>query len=82
MVLVGLTGRVVVAVGSGENGGRKLTFTNVYRGERVLGQWRGGTASFPLARPLLQVAQADRYAIIVRRPGGGPVLAVRLLDPA
>lgn len=82
VVLVGLTGRVVVAVGSGENGGRKLTFTNVYRGERVLGQWRGGTTSFPVAASLLHVAQADRYAVIVRRPAGGPVLAVRLLDPA
>ena len=82
VVLVALTGKVVVAVGSGENGGRRLTFTNVYRGERVLGEWRGGTASFPVAGSLLQMPQADRYAVIVRRPGGGPVLAVRLLDPA
>jgi hypothetical protein len=82
VVLVALTGKVTVAVGSGENGGRRLTFTNVYRGERVLGQWRGGTASFPVAASLLHVMQADRYAVIVRRPGGGSVLAVRLLGPA
>lgn len=81
VVLVALTSKVTVAVGSGENGGRRLTFTNVYRGERLLGQWRGGTASFPVAAPLLRVAQADRYAVVLRRPGGGPVLAVRLLSP-
>lgn len=82
VVLIGLTGKVLVSVGSGENGGRRLTFTNVYRGERVLGQWRGGTASYPVPASLLNTPQADRYAVVVRRPGGGPVLAVRLLDPA
>lgn len=82
VVLIGLTSKVVVSVGSGEIGGRRLTFTNVYRGERVLGQWRGGTASYPVPATLLRMPQADRYAVVVRGPGGGAVLAARLLGPA
>lgn len=82
VVLIALTGKVTVAVGSGENGGSRLTFTNVYRSERVLGQWRGGTASYPVPASLLKVPQADRYVVVVRGPHGGPVQAVRLIGPA
>lgn len=80
VVLIGLTARVAVNVGSGENGGRSLAFVNVYRGERLLGRWSGGSASFPIPTGLMTIRAADRYAVVVRRAGGGAVLAAALLD--
>ena len=81
VVLVALTTKVTVRIGSGENGGRVLGFVNVWRGERVLGAWNGGTTSFQVRAEQLRVALADRYAVVVRRAGGGAVLAAQLLDP-
>ena len=81
VVLAALTGQARVRIGSGENGGRMLSFTNVFRGERLLGHWRGGTASFPIPQQYLRHPLADRYAVVVRKAAGGPVLAALLLSP-
>ena len=77
LMLVAVTRRVTVGIGSGENGGRKVGYTNVLRAERKLADWRGGAVQVPLGSADLEVAKADRYALVLRRPNGGEVLAAR-----
>jgi hypothetical protein len=77
LVLVAVTRKVAVSIGSGENGGRKVAYTNVLRSERKVSDWAGGKASVALAASQLKVAGADRYALVLRQPGGGKVLAAR-----
>lgn len=77
LLLVAVTRKVEVGIGSGENGGRKVTYPNVLRSERKVGDWAGGTASVTLAAGQLKVPGADRYALVLRKPNGGTVLAAR-----
>lgn len=77
LVLVAVTRKVEVGIGSGENGGRKVTYPNVLRSERKVSEWAGGTAHVTLAASQLKVPGADRYALVLRQPHGGKVLAAR-----
>jgi hypothetical protein len=49
----------------------------VLRSERRLSDWAGGAASVTLAATQLRVPGADRYALVLRQPDGGKVLAAR-----
>ncbi len=80
LVLVAVTRHVEVVIGSGENGGRKVTYANVLRAERKLADVRGSTGSVAIAPDQLKVTGADRYALVLRKPGGGAVLAARWLS--
>lgn len=77
LVLLAVTRKVAVGIGSGENGGRTVTYPNVLRAERKVADWAGGKANVTLAAPQLKVPGADRYALVLRQPGGGKVLAAR-----
>jgi hypothetical protein len=79
LVLVAVTRKVDVGIMRGENGGTKVTYTNVLRAERKLADWKGGEASHVIAPAALNVKGADRYALVLRAPGGGKVLAARWL---
>lgn len=79
LVLLAVTRRVDVGIGSGENGGRKVSYTNVLRAERKLAAWQGGAQRVAIAADQLKVAGADAYALVLRAPGGGKVLAARWL---
>jgi len=79
LVLVAVTRKVEVGIGSGENGGRKVAYSNVLRSERKLADWKGGKASIAITPDQLKVAGADRYALVLRAPGGGKVLAAHWL---
>lgn len=79
LVLIAVTRRVDVGIGRGENGGRRVSYTNVLRSERKLADWQGGAASIAIAPGQLKVAGADRYALVLRQPDGGKVLAARWL---
>jgi hypothetical protein len=79
LVLVAVTRRVEVGIGSGENGGRKVAYANVLRSERKIGDWQGGASEVAVAASDLKVAKADRYAVVLRMPDGGKVLAARWL---
>ena len=79
LVLLAVTRYVDVVIGSGENGGRKVGYANVLREERKLADWSGGKASVAIAPRQLAVAGADRYALVLREPDGGKVLAARWL---
>ncbi|MEM7666819.1 MAG: DUF1223 domain-containing protein [Pseudomonadota bacterium] len=80
LLLVGVVSRAVVDVGRGENRGRRIAYTNVLIDERPIGEWSGGKASHVIAPEQLRVPGADRYALMVREPGGGRVLAARWLS--
>lgn len=79
LMLVALDSSERVAIGNGENSGRSITYTNVVRDEHLLGTWRGGRQSFAIPASLLSVAEADRYALLLREAEGGPILAAALL---
>ena len=72
--LVGLDRAETVQVSRGENGGRSLQYTNIWKGERLLGSVAGGEASFMLGTAQRDISGADAYAVIVRQGETGPVL--------
>lgn len=75
--LVALTSHVSVAIGRGENGGRKVLYSNVVRAETALVPGKEGT--FRVAQGQLAAKGADRYAVILRDRAEGTVLAARYL---
>ncbi len=75
LVLLKIASRADVAIGRGENAGRKITYVNVLRSERVLGSWEGGALSMRIEPSTLQGDNADRFALVLREPDAGKVLA-------
>ena len=63
----------------GENAGRRLTSTNAVRELRLLGVWDG--APLELSLGSAGPAGCDGAAILVQRPGPGPIVAARAFDP-
>ena len=77
LVLVSVDARETVAIGSGENRDRTVTYTNSWLGEVPVGMWTGGNTSFRLPETL---PAGDRHALILRQSnegGGGAILAGR-----
>ena len=64
-----------VAIRSGENGGRDLTYHNVVKGWSDMGHWRGGRIAMTTAKPM----EADGVAVFVQAGQGGPILAAAKL---
>ncbi|MEL7189506.1 MAG: DUF1223 domain-containing protein [Pseudomonadota bacterium] len=77
LMLIGVASQADVAIGRGENGGRTVTYTNVLIDEQKIGSWTGGTDSLALRASQMRIKGADRYALVLREPSGGPVLAAR-----
>lgn len=77
--LLALKKRAVVQIGNGENGGRRVTYTNVLIGERALGNWSGGKTTIAVPAAALRVAGADAYALVLREGAAGRVVAARYL---
>ncbi len=80
LVLIAVTRKVEVSIGRGENGGRKVAYSNVLRAERKIADWTGGAARVAVDAGALTVPGADRYALVLRMPGGGKVLAARWIS--
>lgn len=78
--LIALSSSETVRIGRGENGGRTMHYVNVVKAERNLGSWRGKPMKFAIAPENLNISGADKYAILVQRPGAGPIVAAKLLD--
>ncbi|MEO0058308.1 MAG: hypothetical protein RIT17_1784 [Pseudomonadota bacterium] len=79
LMLVAARRKTEVAIAHGENGGRAISYTNVLKDERSLMAWQGGQASLVIGPDQLRVAGADAYALVLREPEGGKVLAARWL---
>lgn len=80
--LVGLDRTETVKIGRGENGGRSVTYTNVYKGERTLGTLAGDGASYMIEPSDRTIEGANAYAVIVREGDAGPILTGRILPSA
>lgn len=61
-----ITGKITVNVGRGENGGKTLTYYNVVRGWKKLGDWNGKAASFSHPLNDVQGADVDTFAVLVQ----------------
>jgi hypothetical protein len=61
-----LTGKITVNVGRGENTGKTLTYYNVVRGWKKIGDWNGKAASFSLPLSEVTGADIDSYAVLVQ----------------
>jgi hypothetical protein len=71
--LIGLRRHGTADVRRGENGGRRLHYTNVVTAERVLARWSGGAKTFSVARTDPALRGADRLAVVVQPAALGPV---------
>lgn len=80
--LVGLDRTETVRIGRGENGGRSVTYTNVYKGERSLGTLAGDGASYMIEPSERSIDGANTYAVILREGDAGPILTGRILPSA
>ena len=68
-----------VSIGRGENGGRVVRYTNVLRAETKLGEWNGGKKALTIAASKFKTPEANRYALVLREPNGGKVLAAQMV---
>ncbi len=78
--LLALSASETIKVGRGENGGRTLHYTNVVKAERSLGSWVGKPLSITIPPENLTITGANRYAVILQRPGAGAIIGAKLLD--
>jgi hypothetical protein len=78
-----ITGKITVNVGRGENGGKTLTYYNVVRGWKKLGDWSGKAASFSHPLDDVQGADIDSFAVLVQSGAAakpGVVLGAATVD--
>jgi hypothetical protein len=61
-----LTGQITVNVGRGENNGKTLTYYNVVRGWKKLGDWNGKAVTFSLPLSEVKGAGIDSFAVLVQ----------------
>ena len=60
-----------VAIGRGENTGRTVTYTNVARGMKKIGDWSGGAASYDISKADLKVRDSDAWVLMLQANTGG-----------
>ena len=71
--------RATVAIARGENGGRRLTYTNVVRHLMPAGMWKGGEMQLRLPGKELFVAGASQCMAIVQKDDYGPIIGAARL---
>lgn len=69
-----------VPIERGENAGNKLSYYNVARDMRALGQWHGQAMLLDLSRAQLAEGGRDGCAIIVQKGPVGPILAAAQIN--
>ena len=79
IMVVALKANTVVRIGSGENGGRTVRYTNVVLAETSVGQFKGDAATITVPAKLMKRAGADRYALIIRSGVAGRIIAARYI---
>jgi len=75
--LIALSSAETVHIGRGENSGRTLHYVNV---ERNVGSWRGRPMRFSILPDDLNISGVGKYAMILQRPGAGPIVTAKLFD--
>ena len=72
--------KVEVAIGRGENQGKKVTYTNVVRELMPIGSWSGKALTVELERQAILRPGADRCAVLVQQGYAGPIVGAALLN--
>ena len=67
-----------VAIKSGENGGRTLSYHNVVRGMMALGEWSGAAETYTLPKSEMR-GEGTKCAVLVQQEGAGPILAAAIM---
>jgi len=80
LVLIGVARTSDIAIGRGENRGRTVRYTNALVSEERVYRWIGGKDSVAITLDQIDAPKADRYAVVLREPKAGRVLAARWLD--
>jgi len=70
--LCGVKKASAVQIGRGENRGRTVTYHNVVRGWRRLGEWTGKSASWTVSRSDLKASVDEATVILQESPNGHP----------
>ncbi len=60
-----------VAIGRGENSGHSVTYTNIVRSTRKIGDWSGAAASYEIAKSDLKGPDSDGYVLMLQASAGG-----------
>jgi hypothetical protein len=61
-----VTGKVTVKIGRGENSGREVTYHNVVRSWKKLGDWNGKAITFSVPLSEVKGADVDSFAVLVQ----------------
>ncbi|PHQ67056.1 MAG: DUF1223 domain-containing protein [Sneathiella sp.] len=64
-----------VDIGRGENTGHKITYHNVVRKLRSLGNWNGNAKTIVLDLAEMRAMGRDGCALIIQKTGQGPIIA-------
>jgi hypothetical protein len=64
-----------VSIGRGENHGRKVTYTNVVRQLKPIGEWNGNSVTIRVPRSEITRDGADFCAVLLQQANSGPILA-------
>jgi len=78
--LVPVLRRRAVAIQSGENGGRTVTYVNVVRGLQHLGHWGGQALALDVPGTQAEIAEADSWVVLLQ--GGADNRPGRILGAA
>jgi hypothetical protein len=72
--------KVEVAIGRGENQGKKIIYTNVVRELIPIGSWSGKALTVELERQAILRPGADRCAVLLQQGHAGPIVGAALLN--
>jgi len=73
----------MVAIGRGENAGRKIRYVNVVRNLQPIGMWSGGTETFRMPKSKLMLKGDARCAVLVQiedQDGPGAIVGAAVMD--
>lgn len=63
-----------VDIGRGENGGKKLTYTNIVRELTPIGVYKGKPVVIQLARAAIMRPETEAAAVLIQNGRGGPIV--------
>lgn len=84
LLILPISSRETVPIGRGENSGRTITYANVVRAIRDLGEMKPGRKQVPVRRADMAEEQADGFAVLIQIGGSdapGAILAAAIVSP-